>query len=816
MIMRKNTLKNIYRFIASVLILIFFSGTVHIEAFGASGGNENILWDDAFSGAGAAEITFRSYLYFEVYDEDTGEFLGTVHMDKQSGGSSIDGTYVLKYNGEALLYYRNDGNNCRLTAGNPNAFRFDFYQYLYNNPQKSIRGREHYIVKAVSTVLVYARDNHVGPYNGSGWKTESDIERLDREGWKVDTSSKSGGKGDGHYLSGDIYLSSSQQANIRSIITNGWTERFTPEGSSCKVTYDANGGKVKKFPSYIDTVKAYEGVCISDIPIREGYYFWGWSRTKFTAGKGPSDYFDMYHEGDTLYDVWERTTLYAVWGTTPFGGDHSPAHVHTFVKKQNYTGTNCPICGERLYFWGLTCSSCGEYERGENVPHTCPDAQLIYVSGECRVCEMGGVNHGSTIRTGDVQRILALNETTVTHTGHKFLGWNTEPSGTGTWYSPGDYINVKTYGQNVYIFAIWEPMNYTLHLDYHEDSFIDPYKMITGDDTINVTYDTFMDDLPEPTMEGFSFLGWYSPDKGVMVNEYQRYALAFDAVFSAEWGGHGIEITTDPAFPAMSKNRKEHPYFIMLDNTFPMDYGTRYSGWIPIMYAPSCDGYDFTGWTVNGEKIEDDTICETDMDHVIYGSWRLKDVKLTLDPGLGHFEGQDEGEKKEKIVTYGSDLTGINALPTPVREGYMFDGWYEKADFSEGKVEDKMYVPDDAVVFAKWIPRKYIVEFDYSEHWKYDAKDLKYNDMKNAIVTYGEIPKLPEPERYGYRFVGWAEGFIYDDEHDATNGDEEALIPTNIPWSITHNLKAYAIWKPLHVKVTYDYNYDYTEEIPLP
>jgi hypothetical protein len=78
---------------------------------------------------------------------------------------------------------------------------------------------------------------------------------------------------------------------------------------------------------------------------------------------------------------------------------------------------------------------------------------------------------------------------------------------------------------------------------------------------------------------------------------------------------------------------------------------------------------------------------------------------------------------------------------------------------------------------------------------------------------------LPSPTRYGYKFIAWSTGYVFDDEHRAIHGDADGrLITKDMLWDITDadNLKLYAVWSPVRVNITYDFNYDYTETVPLP
>ncbi len=105
MMMKK---KNLFNYICLLLVMITVSLEISSEtplsAYAASAADKsNAIWDEEFEGGGSVDITFRSYLDFYIYDYDTKAFLGIIKMDKKAGGSSIDGEYVVKYNGKDLI-----------------------------------------------------------------------------------------------------------------------------------------------------------------------------------------------------------------------------------------------------------------------------------------------------------------------------------------------------------------------------------------------------------------------------------------------------------------------------------------------------------------------------------------------------------------------------------------------------------------------------------------------------------------------------------------------------------------------------------------
>lgn len=89
--------------------------------------------------------------------------------------------------------------------------------------------------------------------------------------------------------------------------------------------------------------------------------------------------------------------------------------------------------------------------------------------------------------------------------GYNFVGWNTEPDGTGTDYAPGQEINLT---DNLYLYAKWEAKEpVTLTYIYNDgEGRTDSAQVIPG---ANIAF-------PDASRKGYSFKGWYE-DEGLTV-----------------------------------------------------------------------------------------------------------------------------------------------------------------------------------------------------------------------------------------------------------------------------------------------------------
>lgn len=96
----------------------------------------------------------------------------------------------------------------------------------------------------------------------------------------------------------------------------------------------------------------------------------------------------------------------------------------------------------------------------------------------------------------------------------------------------------------------------------------------------------------------------------------------------------------------------------------------------------------------------------------------------------------NSGEKAEYKVLIGESFD-INSV-VPEKEGHSFVGWTESTDPDSA---NKEYI-------AEWKVNSYTVSFNTNGGDKIDAETLEF----------GEKIILPEPERTGYKFVGWSSG----------------------------------------------------------
>jgi|GEM_PF-6197011 len=106
-------------------------------------------------------------------------------------------------------------------------------------------------------------------------------------------------------------------------------------------------------------------------------------------------------------------------------------------------------------------------------------------------------------------------------------------------------------------------------------------------------------------------------------------------------------------------------------------------------------GYTFNGWfteATGGSIIETTTVISDNI--VVHAQWKAAEYTVTLDPADGSVS------PNTVTVTYGSNYGN---LPTPVRSGYSFSGWYTAATGGSLVTSSTaVSIADDHTLYAHW------------------------------------------------------------------------------------------------------------------
>ena len=516
------------------------------------------------------------------------------------------------------------------------------------------------------------------------------------------------------------------------------------------VRYELNGGAL--YGENPSSVTAGEAHVLSE-PVREGYIFLGW----FDMPQGGDKYGSVGGENAknlTLYALWQRTdALFTVyydcdgdvlgenpvsvgagevhklygaektgysflgWNTRADGGGEYVEYLYgvdetlhmyaIFVPKQyvvryvfegdyegEETNPNAVTFGERVdllpvSLYGHRFLGWYDAETGGNKVEVLDAGNILTVSvlyarfeplefavaleaGEGTFASGGGeVSRGSfTVRFGETMPLPGC-----TLVGHEFIGWNESPAGDGEFYTAFDGAE-----GNKTLYAVFRAKEYLIRYEYegmYESGKVNPNYITYGERvTLSPVY-----------RSGYEFSGWYDAETGgnlvTVIDEsniltlsrlYARFApLVFEIALDA---GEGTFETPEGA-------RSEY--------TFPVAYGETFE-------LPECTlgGYTFLGWEdENGDPVGEITSLNI-RDMRLSAKWRASDKSYKIEYVLN---GGELAEPNPATVLVGQVLS----LNEPVRDGYIFLGWYDDA---EGEGTRYIATPadreTDLTLYAVW------------------------------------------------------------------------------------------------------------------
>ena len=306
--------------------------------------------------------------------------------------------------------------------------------------------------------------------------------------------------------------------------------------------------------------------------------------------------------------------------------------------------------------------------------------------------------------------------------GYNFVGWNTEPDGTGTDYAPGQETSLTG---DLYLYAKWEAKKpVTLTYVYNdEEGRTDSAQVIPG---AGITF-------PDASRKGYRFDGWYE-DEALTVfagNAGERhYAPQGDASYYAAWEKTEATVTFDT-----DGGRMENSVV------------TVKTGDSITLPACSKEGFTFTGWydkdACIGKAGEEYTVSDDVTLKARYEKEEEEEAVLCT-----VVFDVDGGETARKSIT--AEKGSAVILPACNKTGCEFSGWFLASDDSicAGQAGGEFIVQEDIVLKAHF-EKKEAVKVTIT----FDADGGKaVNPIKAAK---GDMIRLPKTEKEGYSFLGW-------------------------------------------------------------
>lgn len=377
--------------------------------------------------------------------------------------------------------------------------------------------------------------------------------------------------------------------------------------------------------------------------------------------------------------------------------------------------------------------------------------------------------------------------------GYVFKGWNTNNKGTGTHYQAGSNVSrlTKTNGTTVTLYAEWELLEYPIN--YYLNGGLQPVDIngvIANPSTHNVNT---VITLKNPERLGYTFDGWFSTSN-----------------FS------GGKVTKIP-----KSDQEINLYAKWTENTYKLSYnanGGKFIGTISAATYKYTDnvllcsngvlqnraGYKFLGWNTknNGTGIHYDAgekvvglSSKKGGSVTLYAEWELIEYPIVYYLNGGTQQTDKNGNALNPAT---HNITKAISLKNPLRDGYIFDGWFASADYSGGKITNIPKSDQKITLYAKWT--------EYSYKLSYNANGGKFiGTITPETLRYTQNVTICSQgvllNRNGYTFTGW------NTRKDGKGTHYEAGI-TNSGLGTKNgaNVVLYAEWKLIEYPITYVLN----------
>ena len=283
---------------------------------------------------------------------------------------------------------------------------------------------------------------------------------------------------------------------------------------------------------------------------------------------------------------------------------------------------------------------------------------------------------------------------------------------------------------DITLVALWSEIRYTV-------------RFLDGDQLVAALTVTEKGTVTAPALgarEGYTFEGWFNGETRFDFDA----PVTDDVTLTAKWSAAEYTISFETG-----------------GGTAVSDQTVVHGGKISVPQIPEREGYVFTGWYFNGTAWDFEEMTVSGGMTLVAG-WKAKEYTVTFDPNGG-------SAVAEQSVVY----NGTATMPEqPVREGYVFEGWFS----GETQFDFAAAITGDVTLTAKWSPRGYSISYVLGGGTNAAGNPSGYTVESDAIT-------LGAPTREGYTFAGW-----YDAE-------ENGNLVTQIAAGSKGNITLYAAWQ---------------------
>ncbi len=329
--------------------------------------------------------------------------------------------------------------------------------------------------------------------------------------------------------------------------------------------------------------------------------------------------------------------------------------------------------------------------------------------------------------------------------------------------SGGDFVvnsgdEVTVVGNNLNFLKFYYDV-YTIHaLTYvsNMDGITYPSESFIEGDSITA---------PEPTAEGFTFLGWFADEE--LTTLFTNFGSMPDNSVTV-YGGWEAEEEDPEQFTLNYVSNMEGITFS--SETFE-------EGDAITAPEPTAEGFTFLGWFADAEL----TTLFTS-----FGSMPANDVTV-----YGDWEAEEE-DPEQFTLSYVSNMEGITfssetfeegdaiIAPEPTAEGFTFLGWFADAELTTLFTSFGSMPANDVTVYGDWVEDVVQIE-TFTLTYVTNMEGLTYPDV---TFTEGEAIIAPTPSMEGFTFLGWFIDEDFTEEFDSFGSMPGENVTVYADWGV--------------------------------
>lgn len=580
-----------------------------------------------------------------------------------------------------------------------------------------------------------------------------------------------------------------------------FTQPYTVAFGTPIITLDANGGELSSESTIYATNGAYSNL---PTPTRDGYNFLGWYSSYKVESSTIVPTTDTRVESGTVNC---NTTFYAMWELAgysltlnPSGGtiDGSQNSIttaelkvgETYALLADYTPIKTGYTFDGWYnadnelITSFTVMTIGQITKTELTARWTANKYQVTLNA-CGGDFGASQTFTMTVSYGGSYGSLLEPK----RSGYRFDGWYTQENG-GT---KVESSTVVANAQNHTLYAKWSAYTINITLNLNGGTYTGSQSNVSiGEIGFGQPYGTQLTTVGDAVLkEGYTFVGWYlNLNEGNKIMESSLMTMTTAHTLYAKWEAKLITVTLDANGGTING----------LNGTILATYDSTYSGLASYTAAKvKKAGYTFDGWYTaknNGELVTTKTIVDSTSNITLYAHWTAN----TYDIGL-YVNSDSESADYTVTVTYDGKF---GYLPTPTKDGYVFNGWYSGKNGTGTQYVAESKVPFEqngsltcTKLYASWTVQTYLVILD-ANGGKFDDD----NTIKLVQLTYGQtfadcITDLP---------INYGSELSSLNTNAGGNGTTYEL--TDTVGKFVNGSTLYCTWNPKTVTITFKSNAD--------